>query len=67
MCYAVTCNTCGRTTWAGCGRHADQVLAEVPRAQRCPGHTPTQAPTNTTAGKQVTTGPLARIFARRSR
>jgi len=38
MCRAVTCRTCGKTTWAGCGQHVDQVLKGVPAAQRCPGH-----------------------------
>lgn len=38
MCRAVNCKVCGKTTWAGCGQHVDQVLAGVPRAQRCPGH-----------------------------
>lgn len=38
MCRAVRCKTCGQTTWAGCGRHVNQVLAGVPRADRCLGH-----------------------------
>ena len=38
MCRAVTCRTCGKTTWAGCGQHIDMVMAGVPRADRCPGH-----------------------------
>ena len=38
MCRAVTCTTCGKTTWAGCGQHVDQVLRGVPAAQRCAGH-----------------------------
>ena len=38
MCRAVRCKNCGKTTWAGCGQHVDQVLACVPRADRCPGH-----------------------------
>ena len=38
MCSAVTCRTCGKTTWAGCGRHVDQVMAGVPSSRRCPGH-----------------------------
>ncbi len=38
MCRAVTCRTCGKTTWAGCGQHVDQVMRGVPSAQRCPGH-----------------------------
>ncbi|ANP72340.1 hypothetical protein [Cryobacterium arcticum] len=38
MCRAVTCRTCGKTTWAGCGQHVDQVMRGVPRADRCAGH-----------------------------
>ena len=38
MCRAVTCSKCGKTTWAGCGQHASQVLAGVPPSQRCTGH-----------------------------
>ncbi|MGV8881817.1 MAG: hypothetical protein ACOH19_06660 [Rhodoglobus sp.] len=38
MCQAVKCKTCGKTTWAGCGQHVDQVMKNVPSAQRCPGH-----------------------------
>lgn len=38
MCRAVTCKQCGKTTWAGCGMHVDQVMAGVPKAQQCEGH-----------------------------
>lgn len=38
MCQAVRCKTCGKTTWSGCGQHVDQVMAGVPRDDRCPGH-----------------------------
>ena len=38
MCRAVNCKTCGKTTWAGCGQHVDQVMRGVPAAQRCSGH-----------------------------
>ena len=38
MCRAVTCRECGKTTWAGCGQHVNQVMAGVPGSQRCPGH-----------------------------
>jgi hypothetical protein len=38
MCRPATCKTCGKTTWAGCGQHVDQVMAGVPRADRCAGH-----------------------------
>lgn len=42
MCRATTCNTCGKTTWAGCGQHVDQVKAGVPASQWCPGHPATE-------------------------
>jgi hypothetical protein len=35
MCYRVECPTCFRPTFAGCGRHAEQVLASVPIGERC--------------------------------
>lgn len=38
MCRAVACRKCGKTTWAGCGQHVNQVLAGVPAVQRCAGH-----------------------------
>jgi hypothetical protein len=38
MCRPATCRTCGKTTWAGCGQHVDQVMRNVPSTQRCPGH-----------------------------
>jgi len=38
MCRAVKCRTCGKTTWAGCGLHVEQVMEGVPATQRCPGH-----------------------------
>jgi hypothetical protein len=31
----VTCATCGKPTFAGCGAHVEQVLATVPSGQRC--------------------------------
>ena len=54
MCRQVTCRTCGRPTWAGCGQHVDRVMADVPPAQRCPGHV-----------KEPRSGMLARLFGRR--
>ena len=38
MCRAVTCKTCGKTTWAGCGQHVESVFKGVPKDQRCEGH-----------------------------
>ena len=43
MCRPATCKTCGKAMWAGCGQHVDQVMAGVPRADRCPGHAATAA------------------------
>lgn len=38
MCRAVTCRKCGKASWAGCGQHVNQVMAGVPKSQRCDGH-----------------------------
>ena len=38
MCRPVNCKVCGRTTWAGCGQHVDQVMAGVAPSDRCLGH-----------------------------
>lgn len=35
MCRRVTCSSCGKPTFAGCGMHIEQVLGDVPRADRC--------------------------------
>ena len=58
MCRAVTCKTCGKTTWAGCGQHVGQVMAGVPSGDRCPGHARTGKP----AGSG---GWLGRLLGRR--
>ncbi|WP_246081755.1 hypothetical protein [Nocardioides litoris] len=49
----LTCKTCHKTTWLGCGQHVDRVLADVPAAQRFPGHP-----------DEDRRGPLARLLAR---
>ncbi|WP_201465907.1 hypothetical protein [Janibacter melonis] len=54
MCRQATCRVCGKTTWAGCGQHVDQVMAGVPRADRCPGH----------AAETKTTTPAAGVLSR---
>lgn len=53
MCHQVTCRTCGKKTWAGCGNHVEQALAGVPRSQRCEGHE-----------NEPSTGIFARLFGR---
>lgn len=35
MCRRIDCRSCGRPSFAGCGAHIEQVLADVPPAQRC--------------------------------
>ena len=35
MCQRVTCKTCGKPTWRGCGAHVEQALAGVSKAERC--------------------------------
>lgn len=40
MCSPARCNRCGKTTWAGCGDHAAQVMAAVAPADRCDCPTP---------------------------
>ncbi|MGY5764767.1 hypothetical protein ACXET9_06145 [Brachybacterium sp. DNPG3] len=63
MCRPVACRTCGKTTWAGCGQHVDQVMRHVPAAERCPGHDADQGPT---PGRGTRSGFLARLFGRRA-
>jgi hypothetical protein len=55
MCRAVVCRQCGLTTWSGCGRHVDQMMAYVDEANRCPGHPSEQRPGG---------GILRRLFGR---
>lgn len=35
MCRKITCATCSKATWAGCGQHIDAALSGVPLADRC--------------------------------
>ena len=35
MCHRVTCRSCRKPTFRGCGQHVEQVLVGVPKAQRC--------------------------------
>ena len=35
MCQRVTCKSCGKPTYSGCGRHIEAVLGDVPTAARC--------------------------------
>jgi hypothetical protein len=46
MCQRVTCNSCGKPTYAGCGRHIEQVLGDVPSEKRCKCRETKQAQSN---------------------
>ncbi|HIZ97312.1 MAG TPA: hypothetical protein H9805_01895 [Candidatus Janibacter merdipullorum] len=35
MCKPVQCQTCGKTTWSGCGEHVAEVRAHVPADRWC--------------------------------
>jgi hypothetical protein len=35
MCRRITCEQCRKPSYAGCGAHIEQVLGDVPRAERC--------------------------------
>lgn len=35
MCRRIECPKCHRPTFAGCGAHVEQVLGDVPKAERC--------------------------------
>ena len=43
MCQKVTCRTCGKATWSGCGQHVEQALAGIPTSARCAGHAAAEA------------------------
>ncbi|MCQ1994197.1 hypothetical protein [Arthrobacter sp. zg-Y1171] len=62
MCRAVKCGKCGKTTWAGCGNHVDQVMRGVPKADRCScGADAGKA----AAGAQSSGGWLGKLFGRK--
>ncbi len=56
MCRAVACKRCGKTTWAGCGAHVEQVMSRVAEADRCRCRDEAQPP----AGE----GLLSKLFRR---
>jgi hypothetical protein len=56
MCYAEKCPKCGKTGWAGCGHHVDDVMRSVPASQRC---------TCERDAAPRPLGPFARMYRRR--
>mmetsp|Transcript_21551 Transcript_21551/g.43273 ORF Transcript_21551/g.43273 Transcript_21551/m.43273 type:complete len:170 (+) Transcript_21551:65-574(+) len=37
MCWADLCQHCKKMTWAGCGLHIDEAMANTPMKERCAG------------------------------
>ena len=35
MCSRVSCQSCGKATWVGCGMHVSSALRGIPTEQRC--------------------------------
>jgi len=35
MCKPIRCETCGKTTWTGCGEHVEEVMSAVEASDRC--------------------------------
>lgn len=62
MCRAVTCRKCGKTTWAGCGNHVDQVMRNVPKSNRCTCGASKAAPAK--ADRAAGAGWFGRLFGR---
>ncbi len=62
MCRKVTCSTCRKATWSGCGQHVEEALAGVPASDRCrcasgdAGSKGTTASTGTTTISTGTSG-----------
>lgn len=66
MCRAVRCKTCGKTTWAGCGQHIENVKAGVPADRWCPGgHSSAEKVAAT--GSTTRTGFISKLFGRSGR
>lgn len=61
MCRAVNCRVCGKTTWAGCGEHVQDVRRTVPAAQWCGG---THVEVQSSALTARRGGFFARLFGR---
>ena len=59
MCREITCTNCKRPSWAGCGAHVEQVLASVPKADRC---TCTAADRTTTKASSAKAGWFQRLL-----
>ncbi|MCR8670006.1 hypothetical protein [Agrococcus sp. HG114] len=61
MCRSTTCRVCGKTTWAGCGQHVQEVRRTVPASQWCNG---THSQSEIDQAQSARPGFLARLFGR---
>ncbi len=65
MCRRVTCSTCGKPSFAGCGAHVEQVLGDVPKDKRCACREAAARPGGTQGSTAGGTGSLlGRLFGR---
>lgn len=62
MCQKVTCRTCGKATWSGCGLHIEDALRGVPAGQRC--SCSAGAAPGATEGRSKSSGLFSRLLGR---
>ena len=58
MCRAVNCRRCGKSTWAGCGNHVQEVMRNIPKSERC------TCDRNSLSPRAESSGWLAKLFGR---
>jgi hypothetical protein len=58
MCHQITCATCNKPTWEGCGEHIEYALKGVPLNERC------TCPRDQVKAASTTKSPLDRILGR---
>jgi len=58
MCHQITCATCNKPTWEGCGEHIEYALKRVPLNERC------TCPRDQVKATSNTKSPLDRILGR---
>ncbi len=59
MCRRITCDVCGKPSFAGCGLHVESVLKDVPPSERCQCRATEAAATH---GGKPKVGVLRRLF-----
>jgi len=66
MCRRIACEACGKPTFAGCGRHIEQVLGDVPPGDRCRCHERAASEKSTTEPSASASGRslFERLFSR---